>query len=87
MHQEGSVSMPGINDYIERHTRIRINYPEIDHGIFWIKRLSRLKHERLIKRLRKCLGAEASVRDIGPALAPVDPPGGPHSRIEHLIPM
>jgi peptide deformylase len=76
MHQEGSVSMPGVNDDIERHARIRISYHDIDgnarteesqglravchqheidqlNGIFWIRRLSRLKRERLIKRFEK----------------------------------
>lgn len=76
MHQEGSVSMPGVNDDIERHARLRISYHDIDgharteesqgpravchqheidqlNGIFWIRRLSRLKRERLIKRFEK----------------------------------
>jgi peptide deformylase len=76
MHQEGSVSMPGVNDDVERHARVRISYHdvhgnlqteeskglravchqhEIDqlNGLFWIKRLSRLKRERLIKRFDK----------------------------------
>jgi peptide deformylase len=76
MHREGSVSMPGINDEIERHARVRIAYHDIDgnpqteesdelravchqheidqlDGLFWIKRLSRLKRERLIKRFEK----------------------------------
>ena len=76
MHQEGSVSMPGVNDDISRHARIRIDYRDIDgkprteesdglravchqheidqlNGLFWIKRLSRLKRERLIKRFDK----------------------------------
>src|SRR6187397_2160325 len=30
MHQEGSVSMPGVNDDIERHARVRISYHDID---------------------------------------------------------
>jgi peptide deformylase len=30
LHQEGSVSMPGINDDIQRHKRVRINYHDID---------------------------------------------------------
>ena len=77
-HREGSVSMPGVNDDIERHSRVRISYQdvhgsllteeseglravchqhEIDqlNGIFWIRRLSRLKRERLIKRFDKML--------------------------------
>ncbi len=76
LHQEGSVSMPGVNDEIERHARVRISYHDIDgnahtedseglravchqheidqlNGLFWIKRLSRLKRERLIKRFEK----------------------------------
>jgi peptide deformylase len=76
LHQEGSVSMPGVNDEIERHARLRISYQdlhgtlqteesqglravchqhEIDqlNGLFWIRRLSRLKRERLIKRFDK----------------------------------
>ncbi|MET3845621.1 peptide deformylase [Bradyrhizobium sp. OAE829] len=76
MHQEGSVSMPGVNDDIERHARLRISYHDVDgharteesqglravchqheidqlNGIFWIRRLSRLKRERLIKRFEK----------------------------------
>jgi peptide deformylase len=31
LHQEGSVSMPGVNDEIERHARVRIGYHDI-HG-------------------------------------------------------
>src|SRR3984893_414191 len=76
LHQEGSVSMPGVNDELNRHARVRISYHdvhgnlqteeseglragchqhEIDqlNGLFSIKRLSRLKRERLIKRFEK----------------------------------
>jgi peptide deformylase len=76
LHREGSVSMPGVNDEVSRHARVRISYRdlgghpqaeeseglravchqhEIDQldGIFWIRRLSRLKRERLIKRFDK----------------------------------
>jgi peptide deformylase len=76
VHQEGSVSMPGVNDDIQRHARVRISYRDVDgtmqteeseglravchqheidqlDGLFWIKRLSRLKRERLIKRFEK----------------------------------
>ena len=75
-HQEGSVSMPGVNDEVQRHARVKISYHDIDgntkaeesqglravchqheidqlNGTFWIKRLSRLKRERLIKRFEK----------------------------------
>jgi peptide deformylase len=31
MHQEGSVSMPGVNDDIRRHARVRISYRDL-HG-------------------------------------------------------
>jgi peptide deformylase len=31
MHREGSVSMPGVNDDISRHARIRISYHDV-HG-------------------------------------------------------
>jgi peptide deformylase len=29
MHQEGSVSMPGVNDDIQRHARVRISYQDL----------------------------------------------------------
>ncbi|WGR96821.1 peptide deformylase [Bradyrhizobium sp. ISRA443] len=76
LHREGSVSMPGVSDEVERHARVRIRYQDLDgnmqteesdglravchqheidqlDGVFWIKRLSRLKRERLIKRFEK----------------------------------
>jgi peptide deformylase len=76
LYQEGSVSMPGVNDEVTRHARVRIRYHDVDgslqteesdglravchqheidqlDGIFWIRRLSRLKRERLIKRFDK----------------------------------
>ena len=76
IRREGSVSMPGVNDDVQRHARLRISYRDIDgniqteeseglravchqheidqlNGLFWIKRLSRLKRERLIKRFEK----------------------------------
>jgi peptide deformylase len=76
LHREGSVSMPGVSDEVERHARVRISYHDIDgnlqteecdglravchqheidqlDGVFWIRRLSRLKRERLIKRFEK----------------------------------
>jgi peptide deformylase len=76
LHREGSVSMPGVNDEVSRHARVRISYQdvhgnlqteesdglravchqhEIDqlNGLFWIRRLSRLRRERLIKRFEK----------------------------------
>lgn len=76
MHKEGSVSMPGVTDDVERHARVRISFQDLDdtaqteesnglravchqheidqlNGMFWIRRLSRLKRERLIKRFEK----------------------------------
>jgi len=76
LHREGSVSMPGVNDEVSRHVRVRIRYRGLDgtehteeseglravchqheidqlDGIFWIRRLSRIKRERLIKRFDK----------------------------------
>lgn len=73
---EGSVSMPGITDEVERPRAIRLRYQdlqgtvhedeaegflstciqhEIDQldGIFWLKRLSRLKRDRLVRRFEK----------------------------------
>lgn len=75
-HTEGSVSMPGINDEVERPAKLSLTYQDINgahhmldadgflstciqheidqlDGTFWIKRLSRLKRERLIKKWEK----------------------------------
>jgi len=75
-HMEGSVSMPGATDEIERPRRIGLRHQdlagkiieteaedfhavciqhEIDQldGIFWLRRLSRLKRDRLAKRWLK----------------------------------
>ena len=89
MHREGSVSMPGISDEVERHARVRISYQdvggkthieeseglravchqhEIDqlNGLFWIKRLSRLKRERadqaFREAVRRVVPSDASIR-------------------------
>jgi peptide deformylase len=32
-HREGSVSMPGINDEVERHARVRISYQDLDGAV------------------------------------------------------
>jgi peptide deformylase len=32
-HQEGSVSMPGVNDELTRHARIRISYQDVDGNL------------------------------------------------------
>ncbi len=33
LHREGSVSMPGVNDDIQRHERVRINYHDVDGNL------------------------------------------------------
>jgi peptide deformylase len=33
MHREGSVSMSGVNDDIQRHARVRISYHDVDGNI------------------------------------------------------
>jgi peptide deformylase len=33
MHREGSVSMPGVNDEVERHARVRLRYQDIDGNV------------------------------------------------------
>lgn len=33
MHQEGSVSMPGVNDDIQRHARVLISYRDLDGNL------------------------------------------------------
>jgi len=30
VHQEGSISMPGVNDDVERHARVRVTYQDLD---------------------------------------------------------
>lgn len=30
LHKEGSVSMPGVNDEVQRHARVRISYRDLD---------------------------------------------------------
>ena len=32
-HQEGSVSMPGVNDDIQRHARVRVSYHDLDGNL------------------------------------------------------
>ncbi len=75
-HVEGSVSMPGFTDELERPARVSLRFQdtagewreetaegfhatciqhEIDQldGMFWIKRLSKLKRDRLIRKWEK----------------------------------
>lgn len=33
LHREGSVSMPGVNDEVQRHARVRISYWDVDGNI------------------------------------------------------
>ncbi|MBB4368146.1 peptide deformylase [Bradyrhizobium sp. cir1] len=33
MHKEGSVSMPGVNDEVQRHARVRISYQDLDGNL------------------------------------------------------
>jgi peptide deformylase len=33
LHREGSVSMPGVNDEVSRHARVRINYYDVDGNL------------------------------------------------------
>src|ERR1700753_4060068 len=33
LHREGSVSMPGVNDEVERHARVRISYQDVDGNL------------------------------------------------------
>ncbi len=75
-HMEGSVSMPGFTDEVERPSRIKVRFQDISghwheeaaegfhaiciqheidqlDGIFWLKRLSKLKRDRLIRKWEK----------------------------------
>ncbi|MFK3779239.1 peptide deformylase [Agrobacterium sp. NPDC089420] len=75
-HVEGSVSMPGFTDEVERPAEVELRFQdvsgkehrqtaegfhavciqhEIDQldGIFWLKRLSKLKRDRLVKKWEK----------------------------------
>lgn len=75
-HVEGSVSMPGFTEEVERPSEIEVRFQDIvggEHrqtaegfhaiciqheidqldGIFWLKRLSKLKRDRLVKKWEK----------------------------------
>jgi peptide deformylase len=79
-HAEGSISLPGLSEEIERPDKVTVRYHdlagaehtieasgmlgvclqhEIDQldGIFWLKRLSRLKRDRVLKRFHKIKAA------------------------------
>jgi peptide deformylase len=76
LHPEGSVSMPGVGDVVERPARVRVRFQDLDgqerveeaagllavclqheidqlDGIFWLRRLSPLKRDRLLRRYEK----------------------------------
>jgi len=82
-HQEGSVSMPGVADDIERPARVRVAWQDLDgaaceaemdgflatciqheidqlDGVFWIRRLSSLRRDRVIRRFDKLGRARSS---------------------------
>lgn len=77
-HPEGSVSMPGIVEEVERPARVRVDYQTLDgtpateeadgflaachqheidqlDGIFWLRRLSALRRDRVIRKFDKLL--------------------------------
>lgn len=79
-HQEGSVSMPGVADEVERPARVHVAWQDLDgaahdagfdgflatclqheidqlDGIFWIRRLSRLRRDRVVRRFDKLVRA------------------------------
>lgn len=76
VHTEGSVSMSGALEEVERPSSIRFRYQDLDgvaheeeasgfyaiciqheidqlDGVFWLKRLSRLKRDRLVRKWQK----------------------------------
>lgn len=73
---EGSVSMPGVTDEVERPARVRVAFTDLDgvareeaadgfraaclqheidqlDGVFWLRRLSRVRRERAAKKWDK----------------------------------
>lgn len=75
-HVEGSVSMPGFTEEVERPSAVKLRYQDVSgawhdeqaagfhaiciqhevdqlNGIFWLKRLSKLKRDRLIRKWEK----------------------------------
>lgn len=75
-HMEGSVSMPGFTEEVERPSKVRVKFQDISgawheeqtegfhaiciqheidqlDGMFWLRRLSRLKRDRLIRKWEK----------------------------------
>ena len=33
LHREGSISMPGVNDEVQRHARVRVSYHDLDGNV------------------------------------------------------
>lgn len=75
-HTEGSVSMPGATEEVERPRKVRFSFQDLEgrpqeemaedfyavcvqheidqlDGIFWLRRLSRLKRDRLVRKWEK----------------------------------
>jgi peptide deformylase len=82
-HMEGSVSMPGATEEVERPSRISFRYHDLEgtpheqeaegfhaicmqheidqlDGMFWLRRLSRLKRDRLVRRWEKEIAGRAA---------------------------
>ncbi|WP_320199910.1 peptide deformylase [Agrobacterium sp. rho-13.3] len=75
-HMEGSVSMPGFTEEVERPSKVEVRFQDVSgqwhdeqtegfhaiciqheidqlNGMFWLKRLSKLKRDRLIRKWEK----------------------------------
>ncbi len=75
-HEEGSISMPGVGDTVERPARVRVAFQDVEgnphgieadgllavclqheidqlDGIFWTRRLSPLRRDRVMRRYLK----------------------------------
>lgn len=75
-HMEGSVSMPGFIEEVERPSKVTLRFQDVSgqwheeqaedfhaiciqheidqlNGMFWLKRLSKLKRDRLVKKWEK----------------------------------
>ncbi|KQO81295.1 peptide deformylase [Rhizobium sp. Leaf262] len=75
-HVEGSVSMPGFTEEVERPSKVTLRFQDVSgqwheeqaegfhaiciqheidqlNGMFWLKRLSKLKRDRLVKKWEK----------------------------------
>jgi peptide deformylase len=52
-HREGSVSMPGVNDEVQRHARVRISYHDLDGNMHMEEsdRLRAVCHQHEIDQL------------------------------------